>query len=225
MAAAEVKVGGAVRTTDPATGDAVYVLQPQQGRYTALSAVCPHAQCVVNAPKDGKLVCPCHNSVFDAATGARLEGPAATGLATYGITRSGDRLQLGKRQSLPGPAAAAAGARRLGRTGETVQRSSSPDAMNCGGGTSPNSASAAASAAAAWRFRRAIRATAPASPAVPSAIRATGITMCPFTDRSLSDAIRYTTAMAVKVRPAMSEKMSTSWRFTGGPPLRLPARP
>ncbi|WP_407675980.1 Rieske (2Fe-2S) protein [Peterkaempfera bronchialis] len=99
VAAAEVKVGGAVRTTDPATGDAVYVLQPQQGRYTALSAVCPHAQCVVNAPKDGKLVCPCHNSVFDAATGARLEGPAATGLATYGITRSGDRLQLGKRQS------------------------------------------------------------------------------------------------------------------------------
>lgn len=96
---ADVRVGGAVKTTDPATGDAVYVLQPQQGQYTALSAVCPHAQCVVNPPKDGKLVCPCHNSVFDAATGAREAGPAPTGLARYGITRSGDRLQLGQRQA------------------------------------------------------------------------------------------------------------------------------
>ncbi|WP_407675426.1 QcrA and Rieske domain-containing protein [Peterkaempfera griseoplana] len=98
VAVADVQVGGAVKTTDPATGDAVYVLQPQQGQYTALSAVCPHAQCVVNAPRDGKLVCPCHNSVFDAATGAREAGPATTGLARYGITRSGDRLQLGRRQ-------------------------------------------------------------------------------------------------------------------------------
>jgi thiosulfate dehydrogenase [quinone] large subunit len=99
VAAADVRVGGAVRTTDPATGDAVYVLQPEQGRYTALSAVCPHARCVVNPPKDGKLVCPCHNSVFDAVTGARESGPSPTGLARYGITRSGDRLELGPQQT------------------------------------------------------------------------------------------------------------------------------
>ncbi|MCD0481918.1 Rieske (2Fe-2S) protein [Streptacidiphilus sp. ASG 303] len=99
VAASAVAVGGAVKTADPATGDAVYVLQPEQGRFTALSAVCPHAQCVVNAPKDGKLVCPCHGSQFDAATGALLVGPATQGLARYGITRSGDRIRLGKRQA------------------------------------------------------------------------------------------------------------------------------
>lgn len=99
VSVADVAVGGAARTTDPATGDTVYVLQPEQGRYTALSAVCPHAGCVVNAPEDGKLACPCHNSQFDAATGALLHGPATSGLARYGITRSGDRLQLGDKES------------------------------------------------------------------------------------------------------------------------------
>jgi thiosulfate dehydrogenase (quinone) large subunit len=99
VAAADVPVGGAAKTTDPATGDAVFVLQPKKGTYTALSAVCPHAQCVVNTPKDGKLICPCHNSEFDAATGALLAGPATRGLAKYGLTRSGDRLRLGAKQT------------------------------------------------------------------------------------------------------------------------------
>ena len=99
VAAAEVAVGGAVKTTDPVTGDAVFVLQPQKGRYTALSAVCPHARCVVDKPKDGKLICPCHGSEFDAATGAVLVGPATTGLATYGVSRAGDRLKLGSRKA------------------------------------------------------------------------------------------------------------------------------
>ncbi|MFJ6214422.1 Rieske (2Fe-2S) protein [Streptomyces sp. NPDC092296] len=88
-----------MRTADPATGDAVFVLQLKKDEYSALSAVCPHARCVVDKPKDGKLVCPCHRSVFDATTGEVLVGPAKTGLPKYGLTRSGDRLELGPQES------------------------------------------------------------------------------------------------------------------------------
>jgi thiosulfate dehydrogenase [quinone] large subunit len=94
-----VAVGGAIKTKDPSTGDAVYILQPEQGRYTALSAVCPHAQCVVNPPKDGKLICPCHGSRFDASTGALLVGPATLGLANYEVTEEGGSLRLGAKKS------------------------------------------------------------------------------------------------------------------------------
>lgn len=92
--AASVPVGGALRTTAPGSGDPVYLVQPTPGSYHALSGVCTHAGCTVNPPKDGKLVCPCHNSCFDAATGAVLQGPATRALARYGVTRSGDQLHL-----------------------------------------------------------------------------------------------------------------------------------
>jgi thiosulfate dehydrogenase [quinone] large subunit len=79
----------------PGSGDPVYVQQPKAGQYTALSGVCSHSGCTVNPPKDGRFVCPCHNSCFDAATGAVLQGPATKALARFGITRSGDQLHLG----------------------------------------------------------------------------------------------------------------------------------
>lgn len=94
VAAASVPVGGALRTTAAGSGDPVYVLQPKAGEYTAFSGVCSHSGCTVDPPKDGRFVCPCHNSCFDAATGAVLQGPATRALARYGVTRTGDRLQV-----------------------------------------------------------------------------------------------------------------------------------
>ena len=94
VAAASVPVGGALRTTAPGSGDPVYVVQPQAGTFSAFSGVCTHSGCTVNPPKDGKFVCPCHNSCFDAATGAVLQGPATRALARFGITRSGDQLHI-----------------------------------------------------------------------------------------------------------------------------------
>ena len=50
---------------------------------TALSAVCTHAGCQVSfqaGASGGQLVCPCHGSVFDAKTGAVIQGPAVTPL-------------------------------------------------------------------------------------------------------------------------------------------------
>ncbi|WP_236655588.1 ubiquinol-cytochrome c reductase iron-sulfur subunit [Streptacidiphilus carbonis] len=94
-AAAAVPVGGVLRVSAPGSGDPVYLQQPKAGQYTALSGVCTHSGCTVNPPKDGRFVCPCHNSCFDAGTGAVLQGPATEALARFGITRSGDQLHLG----------------------------------------------------------------------------------------------------------------------------------
>jgi thiosulfate dehydrogenase [quinone] large subunit len=91
---ASVPVGGAVRTAAPGSGDPVYVVQPTAGQYAAFSGVCTHSGCTVQPPKGGRFVCPCHNSCFDAATGAVLQGPATKALARYGITRTGDQLHL-----------------------------------------------------------------------------------------------------------------------------------
>ncbi len=41
----------------------------------AYSDVCTHLSCAVVYQQDGKLHCPCHNGVFDAATGNVLAGP------------------------------------------------------------------------------------------------------------------------------------------------------
>ncbi|MFJ9441545.1 Rieske 2Fe-2S domain-containing protein [Kitasatospora sp. NPDC101235] len=97
--AASVPVGGSAQVKDPVTGDAVYIVQPKAGQYCAFSAVCTHTGCAVDAPKDGRLYCPCHGSRFDAATGAVLNGPAVKRLPRYAVSKNGDQLILGPQQS------------------------------------------------------------------------------------------------------------------------------
>jgi cytochrome b6-f complex iron-sulfur subunit/menaquinol-cytochrome c reductase iron-sulfur subunit len=45
----------------------------------ALSAVCPHLGCSINANPDGSFACPCHTSTF-AADGAKAGGPTPRGM-------------------------------------------------------------------------------------------------------------------------------------------------
>ncbi|MFJ8044760.1 ubiquinol-cytochrome c reductase iron-sulfur subunit [Kitasatospora sp. NPDC096147] len=97
--AASVPVGGSAQVKDPATGDALYVVQPKAGQYCAFSSVCTHAGCAVDAPKDNQMYCPCHGSRFDATTGAVLNGPATKPLPKYAVTRKGDQLELGAQQT------------------------------------------------------------------------------------------------------------------------------
>lgn len=64
------------------------VLSEGDGRYTALSPVCTHQQCIVE-PSGTRLACPCHGSEFD-RTGAVLEGPAEAPLGRYPVSVAGD---------------------------------------------------------------------------------------------------------------------------------------
>ncbi|MEU1909928.1 Rieske (2Fe-2S) protein [Streptomyces hygroscopicus] len=73
----------------------VVVAQPAKGEFTAFSAVCTHAGCVVDSVEDGRIGCPCHGSQFDARTGKVIEGPAVAPLPPVPVTAKGGRLVAG----------------------------------------------------------------------------------------------------------------------------------
>ncbi len=43
---------------------------------TAYSTTCTHAGCLLKQELDGKIICACHGSIFEASTGKPLKGPA-----------------------------------------------------------------------------------------------------------------------------------------------------
>ena len=73
-ALSDVPVGSSVSAKDSA-GKPLLVSQPSAGKVVAFSAICTHQGCTV-APAGAKFQCPCHGSMYDAATGAVLQGPA-----------------------------------------------------------------------------------------------------------------------------------------------------
>lgn len=90
VALADVPVGGAVSATS-ADGTPVIVAQPTAGEVIAFSAVCTHLGCTVQ-PDDERLLCPCHGSVFEAATGRNIDGPAPRPLDDFGVRVEGDQV-------------------------------------------------------------------------------------------------------------------------------------
>ncbi|HEX6956036.1 MAG TPA: Rieske (2Fe-2S) protein, partial [Agromyces sp.] len=64
-ALADIPVGGSIDAT--IGGEPVLLAQPTEGEVVAYSAICTHQGCVV-AAAGSKFECPCHGSVFDAAT-------------------------------------------------------------------------------------------------------------------------------------------------------------
>ncbi len=85
--AADVPVGGAASFTDPAQQVPALVVQVTRGQFRAFSAVCPHAGCTVQFDGTNDVfACPCHGSVFNATTGAVLQGPATTGLSPIPVS-------------------------------------------------------------------------------------------------------------------------------------------
>lgn len=92
----DVPVGGAASFTDATLGVPAFVVQPTQGTFRAFSAVCPHAGCqVVFDQQNEVFACPCHGSIFNGATGAVEQGPAASGLSPIPVTlESNDELYV-----------------------------------------------------------------------------------------------------------------------------------
>ncbi len=87
----EIPVGGGTVYADTKT----VVTQPTAGTFKAFDAVCPHQGCTVGSVEGGQIICPCHQSHFDAATGAHVSGPAPTGLTAKNITVNGDTFTVG----------------------------------------------------------------------------------------------------------------------------------
>jgi cytochrome b6-f complex iron-sulfur subunit len=88
-----VPVGSAVVAKD-ASGAPIVVSQPTAGTVVAFSAICTHMGCTV-APAGTRFACPCHGSMYDAATGAVLKGPAPQPLAKVAVHVDGGNVVAG----------------------------------------------------------------------------------------------------------------------------------
>lgn len=87
---ADIPVGGGV-----IIGSAQAVItQPTAGEFKAFSSVCTHQGCTVDEVEDGLIMCPCHDSEFDIASGAVSSGPANRPLPEIAITVTGDEIFL-----------------------------------------------------------------------------------------------------------------------------------
>ena len=90
VATSEVSVGGGVIVNQQ-----YVVTQPASGEFKAFSAICTHQGCVVGSVSDGVIICPCHNSHFDLASGDPVAGPATQPLPAVTFTTSGTDIVIG----------------------------------------------------------------------------------------------------------------------------------
>lgn len=89
--ASRLPTGEAAYYRDPANGDPDILVRQPGGALSAHSAICTHAGCTVQY-SGGELVCPCHGSIFNAATGAVIQGPAVAPLPARRVIARGGRL-------------------------------------------------------------------------------------------------------------------------------------
>ncbi|WP_131104965.1 ubiquinol-cytochrome c reductase iron-sulfur subunit [Ornithinimicrobium sufpigmenti] len=90
---ADTPVGGS--TYYPQASARVIVTQPSEGRWLAYDATCTHEGCMTSSTDDdGNLVCPCHGSVFDPASGAPVSGPAQEPLVALTVEVDGEDLLI-----------------------------------------------------------------------------------------------------------------------------------
>lgn len=86
----EVPVGGGLILANQQT----VITQPTEGEFKAFSSICTHQGCSVSSIEDGQIVCACHDSHFDIATGEVTSGPASSALPTKDISVEGDEITL-----------------------------------------------------------------------------------------------------------------------------------
>ncbi|MBI4321837.1 MAG: Rieske 2Fe-2S domain-containing protein [Chloroflexi bacterium] len=74
--AAALPAGKALNFVYPTADDPAILVHLPDGRFRAFSQTCTHLACPVfwNAAR-GRLVCPCHEGIFDAETGLVVAGP------------------------------------------------------------------------------------------------------------------------------------------------------
>jgi Rieske Fe-S protein len=88
-ALSSVPVGGSLAAQ--VGGADVIVSRPTAGTVACFSATCTHQGCTVQ-PNGNQLDCPCHGSVFNAFTGAVINGPAPTPLPRIAVMVQGSEI-------------------------------------------------------------------------------------------------------------------------------------
>ena len=73
----------------------VVLTKDAKGTVRGFSATCTHQGCAVDAIENGAIVCPCHGSRFEIATGAAVSGPATRGLPSVAVVVQGDGVFTG----------------------------------------------------------------------------------------------------------------------------------
>jgi len=86
----QIPVGGGKIFAD----QEVVVTQPSKGRFEAFSAICTHQGCPVNEISGGRILCPCHGSMFSIDDGSVLGGPAPSPLPRRNLTVKGGQIKL-----------------------------------------------------------------------------------------------------------------------------------
>ncbi len=87
----EIAVGSVRPFHYAAAGGPCLLLRPDERTLLAFGQKCTHLGCAVTPDADGRrLFCPCHNGLFDAATGRPLAGPPRRPLPRIALeTRDG----------------------------------------------------------------------------------------------------------------------------------------
>lgn len=96
----EIQIPSTDRYRATVTSAPIFLIRTGEshGEVRALSAVCPHAGCVVSYQAAGRrFACPCHQAHFDAA-GERIDGPSPRGLDPLELQISESRVVLAFRQ-------------------------------------------------------------------------------------------------------------------------------
>ncbi|MFE2068909.1 Rieske 2Fe-2S domain-containing protein [Streptomyces sp. NPDC059467] len=73
----------------------VVVSRSADGDLKAYSTICTHAGCPINKLQGTTLVCPCHGSEFDAATGKVVRSPATEPLHELPVKAANGRIVAG----------------------------------------------------------------------------------------------------------------------------------
>jgi Rieske Fe-S protein len=69
------------------------VTQATAGQFKAFDGTCTHQGCPVTKVRDGHIVCPCHNSMYDLTTGAPTpDSPAKKPLTAKTATVKGSAV-------------------------------------------------------------------------------------------------------------------------------------
>jgi nitrite reductase/ring-hydroxylating ferredoxin subunit len=89
----EVPVGGSTTFTYPGEHDPCVLIRSADRSFTAYSQKCTHLSCaVVPRVEDGVIRCPCHEGLFDLATGRAIAGPPRRPLSRVRLEIRGDQI-------------------------------------------------------------------------------------------------------------------------------------